>query len=68
MSSELPVGGRDGGRVTAEMPLAQGPGLVSEPGEVLGHDVQVGGKGVGGSTHQDIVLQTWLLSIIKLRW
>ena len=63
MSSELPVGGSDGGRVTAEMPLAHGPGLVSEPGEVLGHDAQVMGEGVGGGTHQDIVLQTWLLSI-----
>ena len=61
------MGGRDGGRVTAKMPLTHGHGLVSEPGEVLGHDAQVGGEGVGGGTYQDIVLQTWLLSIIRLR-
>lgn len=61
--SDLPVCGSDGGCVAAEVPLANGPSLVPEPGQVLGHDPQVGGEGVGGGAHQDIILQTWLLSI-----
>ena len=53
--------------MAAEVPLTHSPGLVPEPGQVLGHDPQVGGEGVGGGAHQDIVLQTWLLSI-KQSW
>ena len=42
--------------MAAEVPLANGPSLVPEPGQVLGHDPQVGGEGVGGGAHQDIIL------------
>ena len=49
--------------MAAEVPLAHSPGLVPELGQVLGHDPQVGGEGVGGGAHQHIILQTWLLSI-----